>query len=127
MTTATAVAVRPGPLARFHASMQLDATDLHRIRRIAVVGLVVLNVTDLLLTRHLLGLGAVEANPVMALIVGDGRGMLVKVLLPIAVGVRYLRVPVRRHLVLALCWMCVLYSGVVLWNGHVLETALSMR
>jgi hypothetical protein len=127
MTNATAVAVRPGPLARFHASMDLSATDLHRLRRIAVVGIVALNITDLLITRHLLGMGAVEANPFMALFIAGGWGIVIKLFVPVAIGVRHLRAPLRRGLVLGLCWMCVIYSGVVLWNGHVLETALHMR
>jgi hypothetical protein len=126
MSTDT-LAVRPGPLARFHQSMDLDREALLRLRVIAVAGLVLLNITDLVITRHLLSMGAVEANPLMALFIAGGWGIAIKLALPVAIGVRNLRAPLRRGVVLALCWMCVLYSGVVLWNGHVLDTALRMR
>jgi hypothetical protein len=121
------IALRPGPLARFHQAMDLDREALGRLRMMAVVGLVVLNITDLMITRHLLSMGAVEANPLMALFVAGGWGILIKLGVPVAIGVRNLRAPLRRGVVLALCWMCVIYSGVVLWNGHVLDTALRMR
>ena len=125
--TNAAVALRPGPLARFHRSMDLDREALLRLRVIAVAGLVLLNITDLVMTRHLLSLGAVEANPLMALFVAGGWGIVIKLAVPVVIGVRNLRAPLRRGVVLALCWMCVLYSGVVLWNSHVLATALQMR
>jgi hypothetical protein len=121
------IALRPGPFARFHQAMDLDREALLRLRVIAVAGLVILNITDLMITRHLLSMGAVEANPLMALFVAGGWGIVIKLALPMAIGVRNLRAPLRRGVVLALCWMCVLYSAVVLWNGHVLDAALRMR
>jgi hypothetical protein len=39
--------------------------DLDRLRFMAVIGLVVLNACDLLLTRKLLGMGLSEMNPMM--------------------------------------------------------------
>jgi len=87
---------------------------------IAVVGLVVLNIADLLLTRRLLGMGGMEANPVMAPFIHGSWGIAIKVALPILLGFRHLRIPVQRRMVLGLCWMCVLYLGVVLWNSHLL-------
>jgi hypothetical protein len=127
MTNADTVALRPGPLARFDRWMELDRDALVRLRVIAVAGLVLLNITDLVMTRHLLSLGAVEANPIMALFVAGGWGVVIKLALPMVIGVRNLRAPLRRNVVLALCWMCVMYSGVVLWNSHVLEATLRMR
>lgn len=121
MSNATSLAVRPGLAARFHRSMHLEHADLVRLRWLAIVGLLVLNVADLVLTRRLLGMGGVEANPVMAPLIGGGWGVLIKVALPVAVGVRCLRAPLTRGLVLALCWVCVLYLGVVLWNAQLLS------
>jgi hypothetical protein len=119
MTTATTVPP-PSPLARLHAAVDLDDEALERLRRLAVVGLFVLNVADLLLTRRLLGMGGVEANPLMALVIHGHWGIVIKVALPVLVGVRHLRAPLKRSLVLGLCWMCVLYLGVVLWNSSLL-------
>lgn len=119
MTDATTLAA-PSPLARLHAAVHLDDAALERVRRIAVVGLFVLNVADLVLTRRLLGMGGVEANPLMALVIHGHWGVVVKVALPVLVGVRHLRAPLKRGLVLGLCWMCVLYLGVVLWNTSLL-------
>ena len=127
MSHVDTIALRPGPFARFHQSMHLDREALLRLRVIAVAGLVLLNITDLVITRHLLTMGAVEANPLMALFVAGGWGIAIKLGIPVAIGIRNLRAPLRRGVVLALCWMCVVYSGVVLWNGHVLDTALRMR
>lgn len=119
MTDATALAAPP-PLARLHAAVHLDDDALERLRRVAVVGLFFLNVADLLLTRRLLGMGGVEANPLMALFIHGHWGVAIKVALPILVGIRHLRAPLKRGLVLGLCWMCVLYQGVVLWNASLL-------
>jgi hypothetical protein len=121
MTDATALALPRSPLSRLHAAVVLDDRGLERIRFIAVVGLVALNAADLLLTRRLLGMGGVEANPIMAPFIHGGWGIAVKLALPILLGFRYLRIPIRRPLVLGLCWMCVLYLGVVLWNSHLLS------
>ena len=119
MTDATALAV-PSPLARLHAAVHLDDAALERTRRIAIVGLVILNVADLVLTRRLLGMGGVEMNPLMALVIHGYWGIAIKVALPVLVGIRHLRAPLKRSLVLGLCWMCVLYLGVVLWNASLL-------
>ena len=120
MTSAPALALRPGPLTRFHHSVTVKHEDLARLRWIAIVGLVVLNVADLVLTRRLLGMGGVEANPVMAPFIHGWAGVVVKLGLPVAIGYRHLRVPLKRPLVLGLCWMCVIYLGVVAWNSHLL-------
>jgi hypothetical protein len=119
MTNASAVAVAPsGPFARLDRAVHMDEDSLRRLRVIAVVGIVALNVCDLVITRHLLSLGAMEANPLMALFIAGGWGIVIKLALPIAIGTRNLMAPLRRGVVLALCFMCVLYSGVVLWNSH---------
>jgi hypothetical protein len=121
MPDTTAIALPLSPVDRFRAAMTLDERDLERIRFIAVVGLVALNAADLLLTRRLLGMGGMEANPLMALFIHGPWGVAIKLALPIALGFRHLRLPVKRGLVLGLCWMCVLYLGVVLWNSHLLS------
>jgi hypothetical protein len=94
--------------------------DLDRLRFMAVIGLVVLNACDLLLTRKLLGMGLSEMNPMMALVIGGPWGVAIKLGVPILVGFGHLRGPLKRTLVFGLCWMCVLYFGVVLWNAHFL-------
>ena len=121
MTQTTAALSLP---ARFHAAVVLDDDDdLASLRRLAVVGLVLLNVFDIFLTRRLLALGATEANPIMAPFVAGGWGVVIKTALPVAFGIRHLRAPLRRPLVLGLCWVCVLYMAVVLWNAHLLGQA----
>jgi hypothetical protein len=126
--SSTAVAVAPqGLLARFDQSMELDHEALRRLRVIAVVGLVALNGADLVLTRRLLTVGGIEANPLMALFIAGGWGIAIKLALPVLIGARNLRAPLRRSVVLALCWMCVAYSGVVLWNTHLLAVGLPAR
>lgn len=122
MTNAPALAVSAGPLARVHRAVALDHDALRRIRLMAVLGLIALNVCDLVITRALLGMGGVEANPLMALFVGNHWGIAIKVGIPVALAVRHLRVPLDRKLVLGLCWMCVLYMGVVLWNSHLFDS-----
>lgn len=121
MTNATAIAVPSGPLARLHSAVALDRDSLSRLRIMAVVGLVALNICDLVLTRRLLAMGGMEANPLMALFIAGGWGVAIKVSLPVLLGVRHMRAPLERKVVLGLCWMCVLYSGVVLWNSHLLS------
>ena len=115
-TTLTA----PSALDRLHAAVHLDDDALERLRRMAVVALVILNVADLLLTRRLLGMGGIEANPLMALVIHGHWGIVIKTALPVLVGIRHLRAPLKRGLVLGLCWMCVVYFGVVLWNASLL-------
>lgn len=127
MTTNATVAVRPGPFARFHQSMDLDRDALQRLRLMAVIGLVFLNAADLVLTRHLLSMGGMEANPLMALFIAGSWGIVIKLALPVVIGARHLRAPLRRGVVLGLCWMCVLYSGVVLWNSHLIGTGFPGR
>ena len=122
MTNATALALPTGPLARIHAAVATDEAGWARIRRMAVVGLVALNILDLLLTRRLLSMGGVEANPLMALFIAGHWGVAIKLALPVALGVRHLRAPLERKVVLGLTWMCVLYCGVVLWNSHLLSS-----
>jgi hypothetical protein len=102
-------------------AMTLDEHDLARLRKVAIVGLVVLNLFDILLTQRLLAQGGIEANPVMAPFVHGTTGIAVKVGLPVLLGFRHLRAPLRRPLVLGLCWVCVIYLGVVLWNSHLLS------
>ena len=128
MTNAPALAVAPsGPFARLDRAMHLDTESLRRLRVIAVIGIVALNICDLVLTRHLLSLGAMEANPLMALFIAGGWGIVIKLALPILVGTRNLLAPLRRGVVLALCFMCVLYSGVVLWNTHLVLHGFPIR
>jgi hypothetical protein len=126
MTNSPAPAVPAGPLARVHRAVVLDQEALQRLRVTAVVGLILLNVCDLVLTRRLLGMGGVEANPLMALFIGSGWGVAIKIGLPVALAYRHLRAPLERKIVLGLCWMCVLYLGVVLWNAHMFDTALGL-
>lgn len=120
--TSTSALTAPRPLSRLHDSVGIKHEDLGRVRWIAVIGLVVLNVADLVLTRRLLTMGAMEANPIMAPFIGGPLGIVIKLALPVALGFRHLRVPVRRSLVLGLCWMCVLYLGVVSWNSQLFSS-----
>ena len=94
----------------------LGREELDRLRFLAVVGLVALNALDLILTRELLAKGANEANPLMALVIGGGWGIAIKLGVPILAGWRHLTAPLLRKAVLALCWVNVLYFGVVAWN-----------
>jgi hypothetical protein len=98
----------------------LGEAELYRLRWVAIVGLVVLNIMDLVLTRRLLSGGATEANPLMALVIAGNWGIAIKIGVPLLAGARHLRVPLARKPVLALCWMNVLYLGVVAWNFHVM-------
>ena len=122
MTNATATAAPLGPFARVHRAVALDDDSLRRVRLMAVLGLIALNVCDLVLTRQLLDMGGVEANPLMALFISGGWGIAIKVGIPIALAVRHLRAPLERRLVLALCWVCVLYLSVVAWNLHMFDS-----
>lgn len=101
----------------------LGPESLTRLRLLAVVGLVALNALDLILTRQLLARGGTESNPLMVLIIGGPWGVVIKLGVPLLVGLRHLRIPVARKAVLALCWMNVLYMGVVTWNFHLLVGA----
>ena len=94
----------------------LGDEELIRLRFLAVVGLVALNALDLILTRELLARGATEANPLMALVIGGSWGIAIKLGVPILAGLRHLTAPLKRKHVLALCWVNVLYLGVVAWN-----------
>jgi hypothetical protein len=127
MTDAPALALPTGPLARLDRAVTLDETALRRLRRTAVVGVVLLNLLDLAITRRLLGMGAVEGNPLMAPMIHGGWAVALKVGIPVAMAVRHLVVPLERRLVLAMSWMCVLYLGVVLWNLHMFDTLVAMR
>ena len=98
----------------------MGSDELTRLRFLAVVGLVALNALDLMLTRHLLAQGATEANPLMALVIGGGWGIAIKLGVPILAGFRHLTAPLLRKAVLALCWVNVLYLGVVAWNFQVM-------
>ncbi len=120
MSLTTTMPPDPGLLARFHAAVTLDQQDLASLRRLAIVGLVVLNLFDIVLTRRALAMGATEMNPIMAPFVETGWGIAIKTALPVAFGIRHLRAPLERRLVLGLCWVCVLYLGVVTWNLSVL-------
>lgn len=104
----------------------LGTDELTRLRWLAVIGLVVLNVLDLLLTRHLLRNGASEANPLMALVIGGGWGVAIKIGVPVLAGWRHVTAPLLRKAVLALCWMNVLYLGVVAWNFHVMVNRIGL-
>ena len=98
----------------------LGREELDRLRFLAVVGLVALNALDLILTRELLARGASEANPLMALVIGGGWGIAIKLGIPILAGWRHMTAPLLRKAVLALCWVNVLYFGVVAWNFRLL-------
>ena len=100
----------------------LGTEELTRLRFVAVVGLVALNALDLLLTRRLLELGGSELNPLMALFIGGTWGVVIKLGVPILAGLRHLTAPLLRKAVLGLCWVNVLYLGVVTWNTHLLMT-----
>jgi hypothetical protein len=123
MTRTATLTATPGPLTRIHQAVVLDEDAQRRIRLIAVLGLIALNICDLVLTRRLLSMGGVEANPLMAPLVHTGWGVALKLGLPVVLAVRHLRAPVNRTISLGLCWMCVLYFGVVLWNSHLLDNA----
>jgi len=111
MTDTTAETSRAGTLGR---------EELIRLRYVALAGLVVLNVLDLLLTRELLGRGGVESNPLMVLFIGGAWGIAIKLGVPVLVGFRHLRREPERKPVLALCWVNVLYLSVVAWNFQLL-------
>jgi hypothetical protein len=122
MTNATASAA-PSLRSRLDAAVSIDTPErMRHVRNIAVVGIVLLNACDLILTRRLLDLGGVEANPLMAPFIHGNLVVLFKLGVPLAIGIRHLLKPIQdRRVVLALCWMCVLYSGVVLWNLHLFD------
>lgn len=119
-TTATA---SPSVLQRIDRSVALDDDGLRRVRVMAVIGLIALNVADLFLTRRLLGMGGVEANPLMAMVIHGPWGVVIKIGLPVLLAFRHLRAPLERKIVLGLSWMCVMYLGVVLWNLHLFDNA----
>jgi len=98
----------------------MGVEELTSLRFLAVVGLVVLNAVDLMLTRELLARGGVEANPVMILVIGGIWGVVIKIGVPFLAGLRHLTAPVSRKPIFALCWVNVLYLGVVAWNFHLL-------
>ena len=122
MSTTTALA-SPTALQRIHRNVALDEDGLRRVRTMAVIGLIALNIADLYLTRQLLGMGGVEANPLMALVIHGTWGIVIKVGLPVLLAFRHLRAPIERKIVLGLSWMCVMYLGVVLWNLHLFDNA----
>jgi len=111
MTDTTLQPIQTGTLGR---------DDLVRLRYVAVVGLVALNILDLLLTRELLGRGGVESNPLMVLFIGGAWGVAIKLGVPVLVGLRHLRTRPERKPILALCWVNVLYLSVVAWNFQLL-------
>lgn len=90
--------------------------ELRRFTIVAALGLIVLNAFDLLLTRHLLGMGAREANPLMATIINGPVGPVVKIVGPMLLALRYLTAPTVRRTALGLGVVVVIYCGVVLWN-----------
>jgi len=98
----------------------LGNEELNSLRFVAVIGLVALNALDLILTRELLARGATEANPLMALVIGGFWGIVIKLGVPILAGLRHMTAPLKRKAVLALCWVNVLYLGVVAWNFHIM-------
>jgi hypothetical protein len=122
MTNASAPAA-PSLRARLAAAVAVDTPErMRHLRNVAVVGIVLLNVCDLILTRRLLDMGGVEANPMMAPFIHGNMVLLFKLGIPLAIGIRHLLTPIRdRRVVLALSWMCVLYSAVVLWNLHLFD------
>lgn len=96
--------------------------ELRRFTIVAALGLIVLNAFDLMLTRHLLGMGAREANPLMASIISGPIGPVVKIVGPMLLALRYLTAPTVRRTALGLGVVVVLYCAVVLWNLHQLLT-----
>ena len=96
--------------------------ELRRFAMVAALGLIVLNACDLLLTRHLISIGATEANPLMAPIVSGWWGYVIKIGVPSLLALRYITAPVFRRVSLGLGAVFVLYCGVVLWNLHVLTS-----
>jgi hypothetical protein len=96
--------------------------EMRRFVVLAASGLIILNACDLLLTRHLIALGATEANPLMAPFIAGPWGYVIKIVLPALLALRYMTAPVFRRVTLGLGIVFVLYCGVVLWNLHVLTS-----
>ena len=112
-------AVGDGGATGLHIGLTTD-DDLRRFVTIGAVGLIVLNACDLLLTRHLLAAGAQEGNPFMAGIISGNWGIVVKIVIPMLLALRYLTAPLYRRAALGLGFAVVLYCGVVAWNLHVM-------
>jgi hypothetical protein len=106
-------------LARLHVGLATD-DELRHFMLIGAVGLIVLNACDLLLTRHLLAAGAHEGNPLMAGIITGPWGVVVKIVIPMLLALRYLTAPLYRRVALGLGFAVVVYCGVVAWNLHVM-------
>lgn len=96
--------------------------EARRFVVLAAIGLIILNACDLLLTRHLLSLGATEANPLLAPFIAGPWGYVVKIVIPSLLAIRYMTAPLFRRVTLGLGIVFVLYCGVVLWNLHVLNS-----
>lgn len=92
---------------------------MRSLRFTAVVALVLLSGLDLFVTRWLLGHGAREANPLMALVIDSPWGIALKLGLPAFVGWRHLVAPLSHRMVTGLGLVCVMYLGVLAWNLHV--------
>lgn len=111
------MANQPTSTRRWHVGLESEE-EMRRFVVIAALGLIVLNACDLLLTRHLLALGATEGNPLMAGIIAGPFGYVVKILIPSLLALRYMTAPLFRRVTLGLGIVVVLYCGVVTWNLH---------
>jgi hypothetical protein len=99
--------------------------EMRRFVVVAAIGLVVLNALDLLLTRHLLAMGATEANPLISPFIDGPWGYVVKIVVPSLLALRYMTAPIFRRVTLGLGIVFVVYCGVVLWNLHLLNSHLA--
>lgn len=86
------------------------------------VALVLLNLADVLLTKALLGVGAIEANPVMApLMPGTLAPIGAKTLIPAFAALLLVMCPPESKLAdRAVATVLGVYVGIVLWNGALL-------
>lgn len=82
------------------------------------VVLAMLCVADLVATRAAVAAGAIEANPVMAPLIGTGWDIALKIAVPLTVVALSTR-PVSRRYAAALRAVTVFYAVVVVWNVSV--------
>lgn len=86
------------------------------------LALVVLNLADVLLTKVLLGVGAIEANPIMAPIIGGTAAPIgTKTLIPAFAAALLVMCPVESKLAdRAVATVLGVYVAIVLWNAALL-------
>ncbi|MEZ5320931.1 MAG: DUF5658 family protein [Microthrixaceae bacterium] len=104
----------------------------HRVRAISMrrsllaIGLVSLNLADVVVTRIILGSGGREANPLMEPVMGNPvRALLLKTIVSLLASALLFAAPPRSRLADAAVAVVVLvYTGIVGWNLGVLFTVL---